>query len=71
MHQPVHRGLAPAAIVLGAVDVIIRLGILVRIEIGLPAVPLLVLPPLAQAAFRQGATVTIDAEGRVAEVTRA
>ncbi len=71
MLELLNRGLAPATIVLGAVDAIIGLGILVGIEMGLSAVPLLVLPASAQAAFRQGATVTIDAEGRIPEMTGA
>ena len=63
-----HRGLAPAAIVLGTVDAIIGLGILVGVEMGLAPRPLLSLPAAAMATFRQGALVTIDADGRVVAI---
>jgi len=60
-----YRGLAPAALILGGVDAIIGLGILVGIEMGLAPFPLLTLPAPAQASLRQGAMVTIDADGNL------
>ncbi len=64
-----HRGLAPAALILGAVDAIIGLGILVGLEMALTPIPLLTLPAPAQATFRQGAIVTIDAAGSLMSPT--
>jgi len=60
--EMLHRGLAPAALILG-------LGILVGIEMGLAPFPLLTLPAPAQASFRQGAIVTIDAAGSLMSPT--
>ncbi len=53
----------------GGVDAIIGLGILVGIEMGLAPFPLLTLPAAAQASFRQGAMVTIDADGNLMSPT--
>ena len=60
-----HRGLAPAALVLGAADAILGLGILVAVEMGWPPCPLLFLDAAEQRTFRQGGRVTIDPDGRV------
>ena len=60
-----HRKIAPAALILGAVDAIIGLGFLVAAEMGLPACPLLVLPVADQASWPQGSIVTIGQDGRL------
>ncbi len=65
----IHRGLASAALILGTVDAIIGLGILVGLEMGLAPFPLLTLPAPAQATFRQGTIVTIDAVGSLMSPT--
>ena len=60
-----HRKIAPAALILGAVDAIIGLGFLVAAEMGLRACPLLVLPVAHQASWPQGSMVTIGQDGRL------
>ncbi len=60
-----HRGIAPAALILGAVDAIMGLGILVAAEMGLKTCPLLCLPAAAQRASPQGGFVTIEPDGRL------
>lgn len=57
------RGLGPAALVLGAVDAIVGLGLLVGAEMGYATFPLLVLPARAQAGLGAAARVSIDAAG--------
>ena len=58
-------GLAPAAIVMGRLDAILGLGILVAREMGWPTIPLLVLPPVDQAVYRDGERVAIAADGTI------
>lgn len=48
------RGIAPAALVLGEPDAILALGIIVGREMGYPAIPVLALPPAAQALLPEG-----------------
>ena len=60
-----YRGIAPAALILGAVDAIVGLGILVAAEMGLRVCPLLSLPPAAQRSWPQRSIVTIDQDGRL------
>ncbi|HVJ54991.1 MAG TPA: DUF126 domain-containing protein [Aliidongia sp.] len=57
------NGRAPAALVLGAVDAILGLGILVAREMGWPTIPLLLLPMAAQRTFRSGERIAIDEDG--------
>ncbi len=64
----VHRGLAPVALVLGEGDAIVGLGLLVAREMGLPAVPpLLLLPPAAQRQLCAGAATVIAPDGTVTQ----
>lgn len=63
--QLLHGDLAPAALILGAVDAIVGLGILVAGEMGWPVIPLLTLPPDQQSWFRDGVDTTITVDGRV------
>ncbi len=63
-----HRGIAPAALVLGTVDAIIGLGILVAAEMGFPVCPLLLLAAAEQRSWSQGSTVTIGLDGRLDRV---
>ena len=60
-----YRGIAPAALILGAVDAILGLGILVAAEMGLPVCPLLYLPAAKQRSWPQGCMVTIGVDGRL------
>lgn len=60
------RGCAPAAVVIGTIDAILGLGIIVGREMGYATIPLLRLAPEAQAAFADGTTVTIAADGTIA-----
>ena len=60
-----YRKIAPAALILGAVDAIIGLGILVAGEMGLPVIPLLYLPAAEQQSWPQGSMVTIGTDGRL------
>ena len=60
-----HRRLGPAALILGATDAIIGLGILVAVEMGWPACPLLFLDAAEHRMVRQGGRVTIDEAGRL------
>ena len=60
-----HRGIAPAALVLGSVDAIIGLGILVAAEMGLELCPLLHLAAEEQRSWPQGSIVTIGQDGRL------
>jgi uncharacterized protein len=48
------RGIAPAALVLGEPDAILALGVIVGREMGYPAIPVLALPPAAQALLPEG-----------------
>ncbi len=61
----IHAGLAPAAIVLGAIDAIVGLGILVAQELGLPTIPLLLLAPAEQARVPDGTLVGVAPDGRL------
>ena len=63
-----HRGIAPAAMILGTVDAIVGLGILVAAEMGLPVCPLLYLAAKEQRAWSQGLVVTIGHDGRLDRV---
>lgn len=63
-----HRGIAPAAIVLGAVDAIVGLGILVAGEMGWPTIPLVVLDPGLQAAFTNGRMIRLEPDGQLVEL---
>jgi predicted aconitase with swiveling domain len=65
MLELIAGGRAPAAIVLGAIDAILGLGIIVGREMGYATVPLLLLPPEEQAQFADGAMVEIAADGRI------
>ena len=65
-----HRGIAPAALVLGAVDAIVGLGILVAAEMGLDVCPLLTLAAAEQRAWPQGRLLTIGYDGRLDRVCR-
>ena len=56
-------GLAPAALVFGETDAILALGVVVGRELGYPAIPVLELPPAAQAALPQGALARVRAGG--------
>ena len=60
-----HRRLGPAALILGATDAIIGLGILVAVEMGWPACPLLFLDAADHRMVRQGGRVTSDEAGRL------
>ncbi len=57
------NGKAPAALVLGAIDAILGLGILVAAEMGWPTIPLLRLSAAEQKGFVSGMPVTIDKAG--------
>jgi predicted aconitase with swiveling domain len=61
----IHGRHAPAAIVLGAVDAILGLGILVAREMKWPAPPLFVLPRERQAVFCDGDRVEIGDDGQI------
>lgn len=60
-----HRGIAPAALILGSVDAIIGLGILVAAEMGFSVCPLLRLSAAQQRKWRQGSIVTIGRDGHL------
>ena len=60
-----YRGIAPAALILGAVDAIVGLGILVAAEMGLPVCPLLYLPAAEQRCWPQGSMITIGNDGQL------
>jgi predicted aconitase with swiveling domain len=62
------NGRAPAALVLGAVDAILGLGILVAGEMGWTTIPLLLLPPADQTGFGQGETIEIDEDGTMTRI---
>jgi predicted aconitase with swiveling domain len=61
--EAVRAGTAPAAIVLGAPDLILALGAAVAEELYGTQLPILVLPPEELASIRDGATVDIGPEG--------
>lgn len=65
MLELIAGGRAPAAIVLGAIDAILGLGIIVGREMGYATVPLLLLPAEEQAAFADGAAVAIAEDGSI------
>jgi predicted aconitase with swiveling domain len=56
----------PAAILIGEADAILSLGVIVGIELGYPAVPIIELDPAELAGIPEGAILTVDQEGRVA-----
>lgn len=55
----------PAAIVIGEADAILGLGVIVGIELGYPAIPVVELDPAKLADIPEGALVTVDEEGRI------
>ena len=61
--ESVRAGTAPAAIVLGEMDLILALGAAVAEELYGVQVPIVVLPPAELAAIADGATVDIGSEG--------
>ncbi len=65
-----YRKIAPAALILGAIDAIVGLGVLVAAEMGLSACPLLYLPAAGQDTWPQGALVSIDQDGRLTLVSQ-
>ena len=56
----------PAAILIGEADAILSLGVIVGIELGYPAVPVIELDPAELADIPEGTILTVDEEGRVA-----
>lgn len=59
----IHVGMAPAALVLGARDAILPVGVVVAGQMGWPTIPVLVLP---DPPFETGDTLAIDSRGRIA-----
>jgi len=59
------KGRGPAALVLGARDAILPIGAIVAREMGIGAIPVLLLPPAAQAALPDGAEAAIARGGRI------
>jgi len=64
--EAVRAGTAPAAIVLGELDLILALGAAVAEELYGVQIPILVLPAADLAAIRDGATVDIGPDGMAA-----
>lgn len=66
-----HAGRAPAALVLGAVDAILGLGVLVAAEMGWPTIPLAVLSAASQEELAEGTLVRLTSDGRIEHATQA
>lgn len=58
-------GRAPAALILGARDAILPLGVLVAREMGYPTIPVLLVPPADSATLTDGAHVEIAPDGAI------
>lgn len=65
MLELLRRGRAPAALILGARDAILPLGVLVARELGYTTIPVLLVAPDAQAALTDDAPVDIAAGGSI------
>ena len=65
MLELLRRGRAPAALVLGARDAILPLGIIVARELGYPTIPVLLAPPGVQATLANDAPVEISPGGSI------
>ncbi len=59
------KGRGPAALVLGARDAILPIGVIVAREMEIAAIPVLLLPPDAQTALPDGAEAAIEPGGRI------
>ncbi len=69
MLELLYRGIAPAALILGAVDAIIGLGILVAAEMGFAALPFAAPGGRrSRGPGRKAAVVTIGHDGRLDRV---
>lgn len=64
MLELVHRGRAPAALILAAPDAILLLGLVVAVEMGWPGPPALRLDPAAFTCLPDGAAATVE-PGRI------
>ena len=60
------NGRAPAALLLGAMDAILVLGVVVGRELGYPVIPVLTLTPEQLAALPAEGEVTVTESGRIA-----
>ena len=58
-------GRAPSALVLAETDAILVTGVVVAREMGWPTIPVLEVPPAAQARLETGMTVTVSREGAI------
>jgi predicted aconitase with swiveling domain len=65
MLELLREGTAPAAVIMEYADAILALGVLVSIELGYPACPVLEVELTALDEFSEGALLTITSEGRV------
>jgi len=65
MLELLREGTAPAAVIMECADAILALGVLVSIELGHPACPVLEVELTALDGFSEGALLTITSEGRV------
>lgn len=61
----IHRGVAPAAIILHEADAILALGILVAQEMGWPTPPMIQMAADAQRRVPKDATMTIEPDGHI------
>ncbi|MDE0730982.1 MAG: DUF126 domain-containing protein [Longimicrobiales bacterium] len=67
MLELLREGTAPAAVIMGCADAILALGVLVSIELGYAACPVLEVELTALEGFSEGSLLTITSEGMVFE----